>query len=148
MTPGTVAMSTRNEGRDAADSVADPAAIVGVVRETVVATDQAREYRIDFSPVDRQTRSHRRFTRLRLRRAYAIQGRTRASRYNVASNVSPTKRDTVRDERAVDRGGRGEKGEEEEQEANEGRKEKKTAAEAARMTATWAGGGAREATER
>lgn len=112
MTPGTVAMSTWNEGRDAVDSVADPFAIVGVVREAVA--DQAREYRIDFSPVDRQTRSHRRFTRLRLRRAYAIQGRTRASRYDVPSNVSPTKRDTVRDERAAGRGGRGEKGEEEE----------------------------------
>lgn len=108
-------MSTWNEGRDAADSVADPVAIVGVVRETVAAADQAREYRIDFSPVDRQTRSHRRFTRSRLRRAYAIQGRTRASRYNVASNVSPTKRDTVRDERAAGRGGRGrERAEEEE----------------------------------
>lgn len=110
MTPGTVAMSTWNE----ADSVADPTAIVGVVRETVAAADQAREYRIDFSPVDRQTRSHRRFTRLRLRRAYAIQGRTRANRCNVACNVSPTKRDTVRDERAAGRGSRGEKGEEEE----------------------------------
>lgn len=137
-----------NEGRDAADSVADPAAIVGVVRETVAAAYQAREYRIDFSPVDRQTRSHRRFTRSRLRRAYAIQGRTRASRYNVASNVSPTKRDTVRDERAAGRGrqggeggGRGVGGERGEEREENGRGRENDGDEEG-------GGGAREAAER